>query len=269
MGIKTLMLALFGLALAYALLVAAIALGQQRLLYLPMRAPAADLTRGPWLRPWPSERDFRGLVAEPDGPARATAIVFHGNAGHAGHRAWYADALTRHGLRVVLAEYPGYGPRQGALGEASLVRDAAESIVLAHVRHGAPLLVIGESLGAGVAAHAAARERERVAGLMLVTPWSRLVDVAGHHYPWLPVAWLLQDRYDSVAHLASFERPLTLVVAGRDTVVPSPSGLALAQALGPRARVELLPKAGHNDWPEQVDAAWWRRNIDALLQQRR
>lgn len=266
MSIKTLLLALFGLALAYALLVAAIALAQQRLLYLPVRAPAAELISSRLLKPWPSERDFRGLVAEPDnGPARATAIVFHGNAGHAGHRTWYADTLTRLGLRVVLAEYPGYGPRDGALGEASLVRDAAESIALAHVRHGAPVLVIGESLGAGVAAHAAARECERVAGLMLVTPWSRLVDVAGHHYPWLPVGWLLQDRYDSVAHLARFERPVTLVVAGRDTVVPAPSGMALAQALGPRARVELLPEAGHNDWPEHVDAAWWRRSIDALL----
>ena len=51
---------------------------------------------------------------------RGTAIVFHGNAGHAGHRAYYARALTPLGLRVILAEYPGYGPRAGQPGEQAL-----------------------------------------------------------------------------------------------------------------------------------------------------
>ena len=32
------------------------------------------------LRAWPSAQDFRGLVAEPAGAVRGTAIVFHGNA---------------------------------------------------------------------------------------------------------------------------------------------------------------------------------------------
>jgi alpha-beta hydrolase superfamily lysophospholipase len=70
----------------------------------------------------------------------------------------------------LLAEYPGYGPRAGKPGEDSLVAETAETVTLAHRQHGAPRLLIGESLGAAVAAAAGARQRELTAGLILITP---------------------------------------------------------------------------------------------------
>jgi uncharacterized protein len=255
---------LLWLLLAGGVLVAAMVLFQDRLLYFPARAAVAQMSTDR-LAAWPpaptSAQDFRGLVAEPAGPVRGTAIVFHGNAGHAGHRAYYADALTALGLRVILAEYPGYGPRDGELGEASLVADAAQTLALAHRLHGAPLLVIGESLGAGVAAAAAARTREQVAGLLLITPWDRLEHVAGHHYPWLPVGWLLRDRYDSAAHLANFDRPVFVAVAERDTIVPARFGRALHETLPGPKRLYVIRNAGHNDWLMRVDEVWWRSTV--------
>jgi len=50
---------------------------------------------------------------------------------HAGRRKFYAEALTRRGLRVIAAEYPGYGPRDGPVGEQNLVADAEETIAFA------------------------------------------------------------------------------------------------------------------------------------------
>ena len=255
------------LAFAGALVLAGIALYQDRLLYYPARAAIGEMATG-GLRAWPSAQDFRGLVAEPSGPARATAIVFHGNAGHAGDRAYYADALTRLGLRVILAEYPGYGPRDGAVGERSLVADAEQTVALAHRLHGAPLLLIGESLGAGVAAAAGARQRDRIVGLLLVTPWDRLEHVAAHHYPWLPVRWLLRDRYDSAAHLAAFDRPVLVAVAARDTIVPARYGEALYAALSDPRRLAVIEGAGHNDWVSSVDDAWWREATAFVLGER-
>ena len=240
------------------------ALLQDRLLYYPQRATLAEMTQG-GLEAWPSAQDLRGLLAQPAGAARATAIVFHGNAGHAGQRGHLAAALAGTGLRVILAEYPGYGPRDGALGEASLVADAADSIARARQQFGAPLLVVGESLGAGVAAAAAARQRAAVAGLMLLTPWDRLESVASFHYPWLPVKWLLRDRYDSAAHLAHFGRPVVVAVAEHDDIVPARFGEALYRTV-PEPRLWLpLPGAGHNDWPGRADVAWWRQAVDFML----
>lgn len=255
---------LLWLALAGLIALGGINLLQNRLLYFPARAAVSELSAG-GLQAWPAADDFRGLVAMPTGAVRATALVFHGNAGHAGHRMFYASALTRLGLRVILAEYPGYGPRGGALGEASMVEDAAQSIAMAQRLHGAPLLVIGESLGAGVAAAAAARQRDKVAGLLLITPWDRLSSVAAFHYPWLPVTWLLRDRYDSAAHMANFGRPIVVVVAERDDIVPARFGTRLYDALSEPRRLIVLPGAGHNDWPVRLDAAWWQQVVDILL----
>jgi hypothetical protein len=246
----------------------ALALFQDHLLYFPDKLPPADAlaeAKRNGLSPWPREGDYRGLVREPDGPARATLVLFHGNAGHAGHRAWYADALARLGLRVILAEYPGYGPRPGKLGEESLVADAAATIALARQRHAGPLLVGGESLGAGVAAAAVAKDPASIAGLLLITPWDRLENVARFHYPWAPVGWLLRDRYDSAANLAPFGGRTVVVVAEHDSIVPARFGIALHGALKEPKRLLTIAGADHNDWPDRVDAAWWRGVVDFLL----
>lgn len=259
-----------GLALGMACLAgmaptATLAALQDHFLYFPSKAPLTALVTGE-LEAWPGEEDFLGLLAEPGGPARATAIVFHGNAGHAGHRKAYADALVRHGVRVILAEYPGYGPRDGTVGERSFVADAQRIVELAHARFGAPLLLIGESLGAGVVAAAAAQQRDRIAGLMLITPWDRLAHIAAHHYPWLPTSWLLRDRYDSVANLAAFDRPVLVVVAERDRIVPARFGRALHDALGTRRQLRVIAGADHNDWFDRVDAQWWREALAFVLE---
>jgi len=237
---------------------------QNRLLYFPDKATIDEMVAG-GMDAWPTPREFRGLVAEPPGAVRGTVIVFHGNAGHAAHRTFYANVLAPVGLRVILAEYPGYGPRDGALGERSLVADAEQTLLLAHRRHGVPLLVIGESLGAGVAAAAAAHQRDKVAGLLLITPWDRLENIAAHHYPWLPVSWFLRDRYDSAANLASFGRPVIVAVAERDSIVPARFGKALYEALAQPKRLTMMKGAEHNDWPARVDETWWRDIIAFLL----
>lgn len=261
--------------MGYLLWIAAAGLGflglvyvlQDRLLYFPAQARVAEVAEaaGGRLRPWPSAQDFRGLVAEPPGAVRGTVIVFHGNAGHAGHRAFYVPALAPWGFRVILAEYPGYGPRPGKPGEAALVADASATLALAHRQYGGPLLLLGESLGAAVAAGAAARQRELTAGLLLITPWDRLAAVASHHYPWLPVNWLLRDPYDTAARLARFDRPVVVVVAGRDDIVPARFGVSLHGGIGGPKHLVTIDAAGHNDWPARVDDAWWRTVTAAAL----
>lgn len=263
--LKAVIIAAIRVALvAYLTVLTGITMFQDKLLYYPDRASMDEMVSG-GLAPWPSAADFRGLLAEPGGPARATAIIFHGNAGHAGHRQFYVSELKRLGMRVILAEYPAYGPRAGALGEKSLVGDAEQTIALARQQFDGPLLVIGESLGAGVAAAASVRQREAISGLMLITPWDRLERVASHHYPLLPVQLLLRDRYDSVDHLSAFGRPVLAAVAAEDSIIPAKFGRALFEALGEPKRLEMIKGADHNDWFDRLDAGWWSRALDFLL----
>ncbi|HLA34153.1 MAG TPA: alpha/beta fold hydrolase [Rhodocyclaceae bacterium] len=252
--------------IAYLIVIGGILMFQDNLLYFPAKVSLAEMS-GSGLTPWPSAQDFRGWLAEPRGTARATVVLFHGNAGHAGDRRYYAEELTRLGFRTLLAEYPAYGPRDGKLGEASFVADAEQTLALAHRRFGAPLLVAGESLGAGVAAAAAGRQRDILAGLMLITPWDSLESVAAHHYPWLPVKMLMRDRYDSVQNLRSFGHPIHVVIAERDTIVPARFGQALFDSLAPPKKLSLLLGAEHNDWIGYADEAWWREAMGYLLRE--
>lgn len=248
------------------LFVAYITVFQDRLIYFPENQPLAAMiadARESRLRPWSEEGEYRGLLREPVGPVRATVVLFHGNAGHAGHRAWYADELGRFGLRVILAEYPAYGARTGELGETALVADAAETLALARRQFGEPLLLAGESLGAGVAA--AVATSADIAAVLLITPWDSIESVARHHYPWLPAGWLLRDRYDSVANLSAYRGRVAVVVAERDSIVPAELGRRLFASVSSSKRLWVVPSADHNDWMGRVDSAWWQSVVDFLI----
>ena len=84
---------------------------QRKMLYLPsdFRPSSKHLARD-GLSYWPSYDQYRGFVGQARSvEGKGTIIVFHGNAGTAYHRIFYVNALSPHGMRVLLAEYPGYG----------------------------------------------------------------------------------------------------------------------------------------------------------------
>ncbi len=237
---------------------------QDKLLYFPDNPPRpvllAEAARD-GLRPWPDADEYRGLLREPAGPARATLLLFHGNAGHAGHRAAYAATLAGLGLRVILAEYPGYGSRPGSPGEAALIADAKTTLAAARQQFPGPLVLAGESLGAAVVAGAADPDNT----LLLITPWDRLENIGRHHYPWLPVSWLLHDRFDSTSYLAGHHGRSAVVIAERDRIVPAAFGQALYAGLPEPKRLWTVASADHNNWLWQVDTVWWQKVIDYLL----
>jgi pimeloyl-ACP methyl ester carboxylesterase len=244
---------------AYGAILVLLVLTQDRLLYpsagvaQPLPPPAQLARVG--LVAWP-EDDPVALVASPDS-ARATVVVFHGNGGTALQRGYYMDAFRARGLRVVLAEYLAYGWRSGEVSEAELVADARRIIELVGVEFCGPLLVWGESLGAGVAAAAVRQLDVPVEAVILLTPWDTLPNTAIAAYPWIPVRWLLRDRYDSIANLSEFGGRVAVLVAENDQVIPPARGLALYESLTVEKRLWTFPGAGHNSWPSNPGAAWW------------
>lgn len=246
----------------YALVVLAAYFLQYRMLYFPDRISMADVREQATVADlvlWASsDADYRGLIREKEGgDHRGTILVFHGNAGSAVHRSYYTDALVPLGYRVILLEYPGYGGRPGKLGESSFVADAEASMGLALKQFGGPLFLWGESLGCGVAA-ALSSSSEAVKGVILLTPWDSLTNVAQALYRFLPVGLLLKDRYDSVTHMGGFRGPVAVVMAGRDEVIANRFTKNLYELLASSKRMWLFEDAGHSSWPSAPDLAWWR-----------
>ena len=77
--------------------------------------------------------------------------------------------------------------------------------------------------------------------------------------------WLLRDDYDTLVNLATFDRPVVVAVAERDSIVPAHFGTALHAALGAPKWLVVIEASDHNDWPDRVDAAWWRAAISFAL----
>lgn len=234
---------------------------QDKLLYFPSpQVPGSDELKAAGLQLWESAGgDYRGLVAATETPApRGTVVVFHGNGGTALDRGYYLQALGTLGFRVILAEYPRYGGRPGALGEESFVADARETVRRA-AKSGGPLYLLGESLGGGVVGGVVKDLEVPVAGVILITPWDTLAAVASRHYPYLPVRLLLNDRYDNVANLTNYHGRVAVVGAERDEVIPFVHAQRLFAALAaPEKRFWAISGAGHNDWLYFTDASWWR-----------
>jgi uncharacterized protein len=192
-------------------------------------------------------------------PAKAAMLVLNGNAGNRANRTPLASALVERGFAVLLFDYRGYGGNQGMPSEEGLAMDAAAAFrALVEVSDSEHLVLLGESLGAAVAARLAIETPP--AALVLRSPFPSLAAVAAVHYPYLPARLLLRDRYDTLAAVALLDVP-TLVVAGSaDSIVPSRLSQQVQAAAPTGARWVLIEDADHND----PDLSWGAPLVDAI-----
>ncbi|WP_202970930.1 alpha/beta hydrolase [Saccharothrix sp. ALI-22-I] len=238
--VVTIVAVVFGSAFAF----------QRKLIYLPSGGPlpsAAEIL--------PGGRDVTLVTADdlrlsawyfPVGSPRATVLVAPGNAGNRHLRTPLARALTARGLSVLLLDYRGYGGNPGDPTEAGLALDVRAAREFLVRDAGVPperLLYFGESLGCAVVAELATEHAP--AGLVLRSPFTDLASVGARHYPFLPVRWLLLDKFPTAEHVARVSAPVTVVYGTSDSIVPPEQSRAVATAAG--GRTVEVPGADHND----------------------
>jgi pimeloyl-ACP methyl ester carboxylesterase len=167
------------------------------------------------------------------------------------------------GTGWLLVDYRGYGSSAGAPSEEAFTADAVRWYDYAKGKLGAQRVVLfGRSLGSGVAVHLAAARA--VDGVVLVTPYDSLTSVARHHYPYLPVSWMLKHPFDSVGRAPAIAVPLLCLVAERDEVIPVVHSKRLYDAWkGPKRWVELRG-AGHNSTDDTPE--FWQAIREFLVQ---
>jgi pimeloyl-ACP methyl ester carboxylesterase len=198
-------------------------------------------------------------------------LVLHGNAGYALDRNYFVTGLRALGNQwdVFLFEYPGYGARDGTPSEASFKAAATQALQSLLALDSRPVFITGESLGSGVACLLASASPSQVAGLLLVTPFSSLVEVAAHHYPFLPVRTLLRERYDSREALANYGGPVAFLLAGRDEVVTRELGQQLYDSYSGPRWLQVQAHAGHNTLTYSPEASWWAEVASFLTSYRK
>jgi len=160
-----------------------------------------------------------------------------------------AASFPQHAL--YLLHYRSYGRSGGEPSETALVGDALALFDLVHREH-ASIEVVGRSLGTGIAVQVAGARP--VARLVLVTPYDSVLALAAARFPYLPVAWLLRDRYESSRHAARVTAPTLIVAAENDEVIPRASTERLLAHFRPGiATLKVIRNARHNDVSDQPD----------------
>lgn len=239
---------------------------QGQLLYRPEQHSVPDLLAAMSDLPVGSgvDTEHHAIVTEPPPSAsRGTVIFYHGNSGHAWKYLPYYRHFHALGYRLVLAEYPGFGWRDGQPTEAHMVREALA--LYEHWRERTPspqpVILLGKSLGTGVATQVAAQARVPPSKLVLLTPFRSITEVAANKYWMLPVSWLLKDTFASDQYLPRYAGPVSILLAGRDEVVGTSTGqqlLELARQRGPTTLL-LRDEDDHNSWMPLLTTQEWQQ----------
>jgi uncharacterized protein len=196
----------------------------------------------------PSGHRLHGVHIAPGSPAngpRTLILGFGGNAWNAEAAAAYLHDLYPQ-AEIVAFHYRGYAPSAGQPAAEALIEDAplVHDLAVGRLKP-ARTVAVGFSIGSGVAAGLAARRP--LAGLILVTPFDSLAEVAAGHYPWLPVRWLFRHRLDSAAALRGRSVPTAIVAAELDTLIPPRRTDALRRGVPNLVFDRTITGASHND----------------------
>lgn len=255
----------YGLAIAVGLYV--VAAGylyfMQDSMLLPSTPAAVDLRNQPHpgetVGRWEIDGQYAGYVVAPEtGTPRGTVMVYHGNEESAETKLALANVFVHAGYRVVIVEYPGHGNRSGSRTMRAALAASREAFAETHARWPGAIWLIGESLGAGMAARVVQGNEPAIAGVALITPWDTLASVAGEKYPMFPVRWLLHDPFDSVAAVAAYRGPLVVIASEQDTLIPPAHAQRLVNA-HPGSHLMMLPNADHDTWFDAMNSARWQQ----------
>jgi pimeloyl-ACP methyl ester carboxylesterase len=180
-----------------------------------------------------------------DGPK--ALIYFGGNAEDVSRSLpGFSQAFADHA--IYLLHYRGYGGSTGSPSEEAIQRDAMTLFDYVYNSH-PDIAVIGRSLGSGVAVRLASQRP--ASRLILITPYNSLEDLAARQFPWFPVKWLLQDKFESWKYAAHITVPTLLVAAEHDEVIPRASTDRLYTHFAKGvATLLVIPDTGHNSISE-------------------
>lgn len=213
--LRAFIILLTAIAIAYLGLCAAVFVFQRSLIYFPQ--PRALVDKVLTISLPTTEAGVLVLMRPHDGPN--ALIYFGGNAEDTSlSLADFSTAFPNYA--IYLLHYRGYGGSSGKPSEQALFEDGLalfDKVLVEHQR----IVIIGRSLGTGVAVRVASlRAASR---LVLVTPYDSLQDLAERMFPYIPVKWLLRDKYESWRYAPQVTAPTLILAAEHDEVIPRSS----------------------------------------------
>ncbi len=173
-------------------------------------------------------------------------VFYHGNAGSACDRSYFKSLLNNSNDSIIFVEYAGYSNDNKTPSKKLILQDVQHIHDFIEEKSFNFVTVYGESIGSGVASYHA--YLGDVDYLILVAPFSRLVDLVQFKFVIYPAFLMLTERYDNVKWDKDFKGNVLIIHGDNDVVIPNTFSKKLFESLSTEKKKYVLIKgAGHND----------------------
>ena len=222
---------IFSVIFIYLIIIAYMYLNQRKLLYLPsennylddqidfnFKEVFIDVEKKLKLKSWLIENDLKN---------KKTLVFFHGNAGNLSNRIYKLNQLSKLDLNIIILAWRSFSGNEGEPSEQNLYNDAKKTIEWLNSRgvKNKNMILYGESLGTGIAVELS--QTNQFGGIILESPFTSMTNAAKNIYPWLPVKYLLKDKYDSEKKIKNIKIPILIMHGKKDNIVPFKMGKKL------------------------------------------
>ncbi len=175
-------------------------------------------------------------------------LIFHGNAGNADMKNYYRLIFPE--ANIIVAEFPGFGFRSNEILDKEHIIQAASEITEEILKDKKPLILMGESLGSGVASEMTVKYK--INNLVLATPYHDISKLAQTKFKFFPIYPLVLDRYNNDEVLKKYSGNVLLLIAEFDHVIPNKFAYALSESLDDNKNIIkkniLIKNSGHNTY---------------------
>ncbi len=186
-------------------------------------------------------------------PLGAVILFFHGNGEIVDDYDDMADVYNQMGINFIPVDYRGYGRSTGAPTVTAMMKDCHTIFdyvtrYLEENAYSGPLIVMGRSLGSASALELAYHYQDRIAGLIVESgfayagPLLRLLGIdAG------ALGFKEEDGFRNDEKIASYDKPLLIIHAEFDHIIPFSDGEALYEVCpSPQKKLIRISNADHN-----------------------
>ncbi len=173
-------------------------------------------------------------------------VLYHGNYGSACDRSFYAKMFELAGYSYLVPEYAGFSNDKKPSSHKRIKSDVENVVSFLQAKNFSRVLLVGESIGVGFASyHSFLSEPD---GILFLSPFTNLIDVARVHYWYYPVSFLVKNPFNNIELLKDYSNKIYIIHGGKDEVIPLELGQALFDSLTTKdKKMIVVPEYGHNN----------------------
>lgn len=219
------------------------------------------------------DQDFEELFVRAADRKRINGLLFrarnskglifymHGNVGSLNSWGMAPTNYIRLNYDVFIYDYRSYGKSEGSISsEQQLFTD--NQLVYDEIRKRYAeenIIILGHSLGSGMAAKLAADNRPKM--LILLTPYYSMTKMMKNLYPYLPV-FILKYKLETHKYLKHCKMPIVIFHGDADQLIDSSASKELSKDFKPGDRLYILKGQDHYRVNENPD---YRTELKKIL----